>query len=212
MADTANLLSKDELDALQAGIQDGSIETPEAPKPLLTARELDILWGIAKGFTYNDIADRLGLSRMTVPTHIKNIYRKLEVNSRSEAVFEALERKLIRLEGGLNVAHGFATVCQTVPHVVTRAERGGQGAIEVEEKEILEKPEVWPERDAGDYRDGGDRLRAGDRDEEDAPRARSRDQHGDEPDLARAGAAAAACRGRTPGSTGSRPRAPRDRW
>ena len=34
---------------------------------------------------------------MTVPTHIKNIYRKLEVNSRSEAVFEAIERKLIRL-------------------------------------------------------------------------------------------------------------------
>ena len=37
------------------------------------------------------IADRLGLSRMTVPTHIKNIYRKLEVNSRSEAVFEVLK-------------------------------------------------------------------------------------------------------------------------
>jgi len=78
-------------------VQDGTIEAPEAPKPLLTPRELDILWGIAKGFTYNDIADRLGLSRQTVPTHIKNIYRKLEVNSRSEAVFEAIERKLIRL-------------------------------------------------------------------------------------------------------------------
>jgi len=78
-------------------VQDGSIPAAEAPRPLLTPRETDILWGIAKGFTYNDIADRLGLSRMTVPTHIKNIYRKLEVNSRSEAVFEAIERKLIRL-------------------------------------------------------------------------------------------------------------------
>ncbi|MGQ9367934.1 response regulator [Azospirillum sp. ST 5-10] len=70
---------------------------PEDPKPLLTAREMDILWGIAKGFTYNDIADRLGISRQTVPSHIKNIYRKLEVNSRSEAVFTAVELKLIKL-------------------------------------------------------------------------------------------------------------------
>jgi DNA-binding NarL/FixJ family response regulator len=70
---------------------------PPDTKPLLTPREMDILWGIAKGFTYNDIADRLGMSRQTVPSHIKNIYRKLEVNSRSEAVFAAVEMKLIKL-------------------------------------------------------------------------------------------------------------------
>lgn len=68
------------------------------PKPpLLTPREMDILWGIAKGFTYNDIADSLGISRATVPSYIKSIYRKLEVNSRSEAVFAAVEMKLIKL-------------------------------------------------------------------------------------------------------------------
>ncbi len=78
-------------------VQGGSIPPARAPAPLLTPRETDILWGIAKGFTYNDIAERLDLSRQTVPTHIKNIYRKLEVNSRSEAVFEAIERKLIKL-------------------------------------------------------------------------------------------------------------------
>lgn len=78
-------------------VQDGSFSEDRKPAPLLTPRETDILWGIAKGFTYNDIADRLGLSRQTVPSYIKNIYRKLEVNSRSEAVFEAIERKLIRL-------------------------------------------------------------------------------------------------------------------
>ncbi len=77
-------------------VQDGSFEDRK-PAPLLTPRETDILWGIAKGFTYNDIADRLGLSRQTVPSYIKNIYRKLEVNSRSEAVYEAIGRKLIRL-------------------------------------------------------------------------------------------------------------------
>ncbi|KAA0573259.1 response regulator transcription factor [Azospirillum sp. Sh1] len=68
----------------------------EAP-PALTPREMDILWGIAKGFTYNDIAARLGISRQTVPSHIKNIYRKLEVNSRSEAVYTAVERRIIKL-------------------------------------------------------------------------------------------------------------------
>lgn len=72
--------------------------TDDAPSaPTLTPREMDILWGIAKGFTYNDIAERLGISRQTVPSHIKNIYRKLEVNSRSEAVFAAVEMKLIKL-------------------------------------------------------------------------------------------------------------------
>lgn len=63
----------------------------------LTAREIDILWGIAKGMTYNEIADGIGISRKTVPNYIKSIYRKLEVNSRGEAVFEAISRKLISL-------------------------------------------------------------------------------------------------------------------
>lgn len=63
----------------------------------LTRREVDILWGIAKGLTYNEIADGLGISRKTVPNYIKSIYRKLEVNSRGEAVFEALTRNLIQL-------------------------------------------------------------------------------------------------------------------
>ncbi len=63
----------------------------------LTAREIDILWGIAKGFSYSDIADYLGISRQTVPGYIKNIYRKLEVNTRGEAVFEAVQQGLIKL-------------------------------------------------------------------------------------------------------------------
>ena len=63
----------------------------------LTPREIDILWGIAKGFRYADIAHNLGMSRQTVPGHIKNIYRKLEVNTRGEAVFEAIQQGLIKL-------------------------------------------------------------------------------------------------------------------
>lgn len=67
------------------------------PVPHLTPRELDILWGIAKGLTYNEIAERLGLSRHTVPTHIKAIYRKLQVQTRGEAVYEAIQQGLIKL-------------------------------------------------------------------------------------------------------------------
>ncbi len=63
----------------------------------LTPREMDILWGIAKGFTYSELAERLGMSKQTVPVHIKSIYRKLQTSNRSEAVYEAARRGLIRL-------------------------------------------------------------------------------------------------------------------
>lgn len=70
---------------------------PSQAEPLLTPRETEILWGIAKGFTYAELATQLGISHQTVPVHIKNIYRKLAANNRSEAVFEASRRGLIRL-------------------------------------------------------------------------------------------------------------------
>ncbi|MGQ9364914.1 response regulator [Azospirillum sp. ST 5-10] len=80
-------------------IQQAPPDTPagESPLPALTERETDILWGIAKGLTYADIGEQLGISRNTVLTHIKNIYRKLEVNSRGEAVFTAINHKIINL-------------------------------------------------------------------------------------------------------------------
>lgn len=64
---------------------------------LLTLRETEILTVFAKGYTYKATARKLSISTNTVPSHIKNIYRKLGVNSRSEAVFEALQRGLIQL-------------------------------------------------------------------------------------------------------------------
>ena len=76
---------------------------PEPPPGLpldtvkLTPREIDILWGIAKGFSYAEIAEHLKVSRQTVPGHIKGIYCKLEVHTRGEAVFEALQQGLIKL-------------------------------------------------------------------------------------------------------------------
>ncbi|CAN5477494.1 response regulator transcription factor [soil metagenome] len=59
------------------------------PKDGLSVRELEILDMLARGFSYAEIAALLGRSTLTIGTHVKNLYRKLEVNSRSEAVFEA---------------------------------------------------------------------------------------------------------------------------
>jgi DNA-binding NarL/FixJ family response regulator len=64
----------------------------------LTVREVEILSGLAKGFTYQELAAQTSISVHTVGTHVKNIYRKLEVCSRSEAVFEAVQRGLIRMQ------------------------------------------------------------------------------------------------------------------
>ncbi len=61
----------------------------------LTAREREILHLMADGYLKKEIADRLSLSFHTVDTHLRNIYGKLEVNSRTGAVAKALKEKLI---------------------------------------------------------------------------------------------------------------------
>lgn len=55
----------------------------------LSARETEILGLVARGLSNREIADNTGLSRLTIETHTRNIYRKLEVGSRTAAVFEA---------------------------------------------------------------------------------------------------------------------------
>lgn len=52
----------------------------------LSAREREILRLLARGFAYKEMADSLGLSIGTINTHIRRIYQKLQVRSRSEAV------------------------------------------------------------------------------------------------------------------------------
>lgn len=61
---------------------------PAQPSPL-SDRELELLRLLARGFSYAECAGLLGLSAHTVASHVKNIYRKLEVNSRAEALYEA---------------------------------------------------------------------------------------------------------------------------
>ena len=58
---------------------------------LLTQREHDVLSQLCTGKSYKMVADELCISQDTVRSHIKNIYRKLEVNSKSEAVVKALK-------------------------------------------------------------------------------------------------------------------------
>ncbi|MEQ1707677.1 MAG: response regulator transcription factor [Terricaulis sp.] len=63
----------------------------------LTDKEVAILTDLAKGFRYKEVARLHNISPHTVADHVKSIYRKLAVNSRSEAVFEAVQAGLIRL-------------------------------------------------------------------------------------------------------------------
>jgi DNA-binding NarL/FixJ family response regulator len=61
----------------------------------LTAREMDVLALLCKGKSYKMIGESLFISEETVRRHLKNIYKKLEVHSKSEAVAKALRQKMI---------------------------------------------------------------------------------------------------------------------
>lgn len=61
----------------------------------LTPRETQILESMVKGKTKKEIAALLDLSFHTVDTHLRNIYQKLEVNTRTGAVAKALKEKLV---------------------------------------------------------------------------------------------------------------------
>jgi len=54
----------------------------------LSAREMEILNYLSKGYRYKEIADLLFISIETVRTHIRNIYEKLQVHSRTEALLK----------------------------------------------------------------------------------------------------------------------------
>lgn len=67
-----------------------------SPNPELSERERSVLALVAKGFTYDEIAGLLAVSRHTVMTYVKRIYRKLQVGSKTEAVYEARKMGLVR--------------------------------------------------------------------------------------------------------------------
>lgn len=69
--------------------------TEEKENILLTNREVEVLEQLSKGLSYNAIADNLILSTGTIRKHIENIYRKLQVHNKLEAVEKAKKNNLI---------------------------------------------------------------------------------------------------------------------
>ncbi|MEM7187816.1 MAG: response regulator transcription factor [Bacteroidota bacterium] len=61
----------------------------------LSDRETEVLKLLSQGLNYRDVAEEIFLSPHTVKTHIKNIYSKLHVNNRAEAIYKAIKQKLI---------------------------------------------------------------------------------------------------------------------
>ena len=87
------MVARQLLNKLQSKFAD---ERPEAAGITnLTRREHDILAMIAKGFSYTETSQICGIATATVHSHLKSIYRKLEVHSKTEAVYEARRRSLI---------------------------------------------------------------------------------------------------------------------
>ena len=68
------------------------------PLELLTDREMEVLKLVTKGLSNKDIADGLSLSVRTVQGHLANIFNKLRVSSRTEAVVHALKEGWVTLD------------------------------------------------------------------------------------------------------------------
>ena len=60
----------------------------------LTSRQLEIVQGLVDNLSYREIGERLDISIETVRDHIKNIYRKLQVNSKMEVVHKKLKGEI----------------------------------------------------------------------------------------------------------------------
>jgi DNA-binding NarL/FixJ family response regulator len=96
------------ISAIKEAYEGGSPMTPQiarrvvlhfqrAPEPAsdvkrLSPREKDVLDQLAKGYRYKEIVDNLGISSGTLHSYIRNIYDKLHVHSRTEAVVKFLNR------------------------------------------------------------------------------------------------------------------------
>ena len=73
------------------------LQTPAAPGDL-TPREVEVLRQLALGLANKEIAHALSISEETVKSHVGNVFGKLQVENRSQAIVQALKRRLVKLE------------------------------------------------------------------------------------------------------------------
>jgi DNA-binding NarL/FixJ family response regulator len=106
--------TKDMLAALAAIVEGGAVLTPAVARHLLegmrdpgwrrahveestrlTTREQEVLACLVDGLTYAEAANRLGIAFETVRTHVRHVYRKLQVRNAKQAVRKAVRQRLI---------------------------------------------------------------------------------------------------------------------
>lgn len=93
-----NVLGQSLTENVFEGLKDPESTEKQKTIPKLTERELDILSCLVSGRTDQSIADHLHISPHTARTHIKSIYRKLRVTSRSQAIVIAIKNGLVEME------------------------------------------------------------------------------------------------------------------
>lgn len=71
------------------------LDTTRQDAEKLTSRELEVLTLVARGYTYAELSKLLNVALSTIQTHVKNIYGKLAVHNKTEAVFEARQMGLL---------------------------------------------------------------------------------------------------------------------
>jgi len=79
---------------------------PGLPYDALSQRELEVLRHAAEGLSNRQIAERLVISEKTVKNHVANIFSKLHVNDRTQAVLYALRQGLVRIGDEAASPHG----------------------------------------------------------------------------------------------------------
>lgn len=72
-------------------------EADEDNRPALSVREAELLQLFAKGYSYKETARILSISPLTVGNHVRSIYRKLDVHTRGEAVYEAIRMGTLKI-------------------------------------------------------------------------------------------------------------------
>ncbi len=76
-------------------LMNAKVELPKKKDSVLSDREMEILKGLVDGLDYRAVAEKLFISPLTVRTHITNIYRKLHVTSKTQAVKLAIKNRWV---------------------------------------------------------------------------------------------------------------------